>query len=496
MENLIVLPLAIPLLIGILLVFFKKHIVFQKILTLLAIFATSTVSIVLLIRVQSNEILRLDMGGWKPPFGILFVADSFALLLVIAATIVTGICMIHAFTSIGKQREKMFFYPFVLFLLTGVNGSFLTGDLFNLFVCFEVMLVASYVLLALGNNKRQLSASVIYVAVNVLSSWFFLVAIAYLYRIVGTLNMAHIAVRIEEMGQTPILTVISIIFLLVFALKAGLFLYFWLPRSYSAPPTAIAALFAALLTKVGIYAIFRTFTLMFYHEPAITHTIIGWMAAITIIGGCIGAVAYSDLRQIIAYNVVIAVGFILAGLAIATDASMTGSVYYLMHDMLAKALLFLIIGTVIQITRTTRMDKMSGLIGNYPMLGWLFFIVMLTLAGFPPFSGFIGKFLMAQGALASENYVLLIILIGSGICVLYSLLRIFMSCFWGETIQSETELLPVKKNWIFACLILAFFVVGLGLFSDKIAPYAKDAVEVLQNPEIYIDAVLGNEQVK
>lgn len=492
MENLVVLPLAVPLLTGILLIFFKRHILLQKIGSIIAIVSTASVSIYLLTVVQSSQIIRLDMGGWKPPFGILFVADSFALLLVITATIVTGICLIHAFTSIGREREKMFFYPFVLFLLTGVNGSFLTGDLFNLFVCFEVMLLSSYVLLALGKNKRQLSASVTYVAVNVLSSWFFLVAIAYLYRIVGTLNMAHIALSIEEMGQTPILTVISIVFLLVFALKAGLMLYFWLPRSYSAPPTAIAAIFAALLTKVGIYAIFRMFTLMFYHEPAITHTIIGWMAAITIIGGCIGAVAYSDLRQIIAYNVVIAVGFILAGLAIATDMSMIGSVYYLIHDMVAKALLFLIIGTVIQITRTTRMDQMSGLISNYPLLGSLFFIVMLALAGFPPLSGFIGKVLMAQGAIAGGNYVLLIILFVSGLCVLYSLLRIFLSCFWGEAIHSDKELLPIKKNALIACLMLTLCIVGLGIFSEKIAPYAKDAVEVLQNPHIYIDAVLEN----
>src|SRR5699024_4821270 len=178
-------------------------------------------------------------GGWKPPFGILFVADSFSLLLVITSTIITIVTLIHAFTSIGKWREQMYFYPLVLFLLTGVNGSFLTGDIFNLFVCFEVMLLSSYVLLALGGTRIQLKASIFYVAINVLSSWFFLVAIAYLYRVVGTLNMAHIAVRVDELGQPPILTVIAIVFLLVFALKAGLMLYFWIPGSYSAPPTAI-----------------------------------------------------------------------------------------------------------------------------------------------------------------------------------------------------------------------------------------------------------------
>ena len=217
----------------------------------------------------------------------------------------------------------MFFYSFVLFLIAGVNGSFLTGDLFNLFVCFEVMLLASYVLITLGGRKVQLVESIKYVVINVLSSWFFLLGIAYLYGSVGTLNMAHLSERIAEVGQTPLLTTISIIFLIVFSLKAGLFLYFWLPGSYSAPPTAVAALFGALLTKVGMYAMFRTFTLIFYHEPSITHTLIGIMAALTIIGGCIGAIAYKDIRQIVTYNVVITVGFILVGLAVSTEIAIT-----------------------------------------------------------------------------------------------------------------------------------------------------------------------------
>ncbi len=184
-------------------------------------------------------------------------------------------------------------------------------------------------LITLGGRKVQLVESIKYVAINVLSSWFFLVGIAYLYGTVGTLNMAHLSVRIAEVGQGPLLTVISIIFLIVFSLKSGLLLYFWLPGSYSAPPTAVAALFGALLTKVGIYAMFRVFTLIFYHEPAVTHTMIGIMAAITMIGGSIGAIAYNDIRQIVSYNVVIAVGFILVGLAVSTEVAIQGSIYYL-----------------------------------------------------------------------------------------------------------------------------------------------------------------------
>src|SRR5699024_1766517 len=241
------------------------------------------------------------------------------------------------------------------------------------------MLLSSYVFLALGGTRIQLKASIVYVAINVLSSWYCLVAIAYLYRVVGTLNMAHIAVRVDELGQTPILTVIAIVNLIVLDLKAGRMVYFCIPGSDIVPPTAIAALFGDLLTKVGVYAIIRIFTLIFYHEPNVTHTFIGILAILTMIGGSIGAVAYSDLRQIVTYNVVISIGFILAGLAVATDVAIEGSIYYLIHDMIVKALLFLIAGTIIQLTRTARMDKMSGLIGNYPILGWLFFLAMLSL---------------------------------------------------------------------------------------------------------------------
>ncbi len=491
MNNIVVMPMIIPLLTGIALIFLNRYVRAQRVFSILSIILTIGVSIYILNRIQTNGILRLDFGGWLPPYGIVFVADSFAMLLVVTTAVVTGILLLYAFSSIGKAHENMFFYPFVFFLIAGVNGSFLTGDLFNLFVCFEVMLLSSYVLITLGGRKVQLAESIKYVAINVLSSWFFLVAIAYLYGTVGTLNMAHLSVRIAEVGQGPLLTVISIIFLIVFSLKAGLLLYFWLPGSYSAPPTVIAALFGALLTKVGIYAMFRVFTLIFYHEPGITHTMIGIMAAVTMIGGSIGAIAHNDVRQIVSYNVVIAVGFILVGLAVSTEAAIQGSIYYLIHDMIIKALLFLLAGTMIYLTGTARIEQMSGLIRNYPLFGWLFFITMLSLAGIPPLSGFIGKVYMGQGAIEAGSFGLLAIAFLSSIFVLYSLLRIFMNCFWGETIINEDDDVPLKKGMLIPCVLLGILTIVLGLGSEGIAVYVSDAAHTLMNPEIYIKAVLN-----
>jgi len=494
MNNILVLPMLLPIIVGVLLIFLRTYGRIQAWISLTAMALTAGISGYLLQKVQTDGIIRLDFGGWEPPFGILFVADSFAVLLVLTSSIITAICLSYALISTSKELQTMYFYPTVLFLIAGVNGSFLTGDLFNLFVCFEVMLLSSYVLLTLGNSKRQLREAIKYVSINIVSSWFFLVALAFLYGALGTLNMAHLADRVAEVGQTPLLTTISIVFLIVFSLKAGLLLYFWLPGSYSSPPIVTSALFGALLTKVGIYALFRVFSLIFHHQPEITHTVIGIMAALTLIGGSLGAISFNDLRSIAAYNVVVAVGFILVGLAIATPAAIEGSIYYIIHDMVAKALLFLLIGTMITLSGTSKMAGMSGLMKNYPLLGWSFFIAMLSLAGIPPLSGFIGKVLISSAAIDNGSYVLLALSLLSSIFVLYSLLRVFKNCFWGETIVSKEEQLPLRRGVLIPCLVLVGLTILIGLGTEIMSPYVTDAAETLVNPSVYIDAVLGKIQ--
>lgn len=492
MSNLIVFPLILPIMTGVLLAFLKDYIKLQRIISLLTMLFVGGLAIVLLEEVRQNGILRLDFSGWLPPFGILFVADSFSLLLVATSAVATIACLIFAFATIGERFEKMYFYPFVLFLIAGVNGSFLTGDIFNLFVCFEVMLLASYVLVAMGGERVQLRESIKYVLINVVASWMFLVALAFLYGTVKTLNMAHIAQRVSEVGQDPLLTTVAIVFLVVFALKAGLLMFFWLPGSYSVPPTAVQAIFAALLTKVGIYALIRTFTLMFPHNPEVTHTILGVMAGLTIILGCMGAFAGKDVRTIASYNVIIAVGFILIGLATATEIGYTGMVYYLIHDIIAKALLFLLVGMMTYLTGEIIVKNMNGLIRNYPLFGWLFFLVMISLAGIPPLSGFIGKVLVGQGAIEGGNYVLLALGFASSVIVLYSLLRIFLASFFGETSISDEDKVPIPKAAMLSFVLLAVAMVVMGFGSEWLAPYVEDAADTLANPSIYIEAILGD----
>lgn len=489
MNNWLIAPVIIPLLTGMILIIFQKNIQLQRILSLLALFATGVISVLLMNQVKDGGIQTLQLGGWEAPYGISFVGDMFSVLLLLATSIVAVCCLIYAFPSIGRKQEKLYFYPLFLFLITGVNGSFLTGDLFNLYVFFEVFLVASYVLITLGGSGRQLGESLKYIFTNIIASAFFLFGVAYLYSMTGTLNLAHLSIRIAEVGQDGMITTVALLFLIVFALKAGLLLFFWLPGSYSVPPTAIAAIFAALLTKVGIYAMIRMFTLIFYHEPQITHLIIGILAAATMILGGLGAIGFGDLRKIITYNVVISVGFIMLGLVSFTHEGLMGSIYYLLHDILIKALIFLIGGTVIHLTGTSRLKEISGLIRLHPQLGWMFFIAVLSMVGIPPLSGFLGKVFTIQGTFEAGYYWLGGIGLLASLFILYSMIKMFMNAFWGETILSEDEEKGTTKSLLFPIALLTIVSLALGIGAEGIAGYVAQAAEELLNPNLYIHAV-------
>jgi multicomponent Na+:H+ antiporter subunit D len=492
MNNLIVLPIVIPIIAGMLMVVFRKAIWFHRLFSLVTTIAIGIVCVILMEQIKIDGVQALYLGGWQAPFGITLVADMLAALLVLVTAVVSFCCFYYAFSSIGVQREGHFFYPLTLFLIAGVNGSFLTGDIFNLFVCFEVMLVASYVLISLGGTKIQLRESLKYILINMISSSLFLVAIAYLYTMTGTLNMAHLSVLIAETGQSGVMTAVALLFLIVFSLKAGLFLFFWLPGSYSAPPVAISAIFAALLTKVGIYAIIRMFSLVFYSDPGTTHLLIGILAAVSMLLGAMGAVAFWDIKKILTYNVVVGVGFILAGFAAFSEVGIRGSVYYLIHDMLVKALLFLLGGTIIHITGTAKIKDISGLIRIHPWLGWMFFIAALSVSGIPPLSGFIGKIFVTEGVFQSGYFWLGGIGLFTSLMVLYSVMKIFINVFWGYTdITEETEK-GTTRGLLLPMGILTALTIILGLGAEGIHEYVDLAVAGLLDPNIYISKVLAN----
>lgn len=491
MINLPVLPILIPLVTGAVLIFFRTQIKVQRVISIIASLATIAAALVLINKVSIDGIQTVNLGSWDAPFGITLVSDMLSALLVLTTSIVAFATLLYSFSSIDEEREKFYYYPVFQFLLVGVIGAFTTGDIFNMFVFFEVMLMSSYVLLVIGGRKDQLRESIKYVLVNVISSALFVIAVAYLYSIVGTLNMAHISARISEMGQSGLLTVIAILFMIVYGLKGALFpLYIWLPGSYHAPPIPIMALFGALLTKVGVYSIMRTYSLFFYHDPTYTHTILIGLSLLTIIFGVIGAIAYSDVKKIIIYNIVVAIGVIMFGFAVNTMSGITGSIYYLLHDMIVKAALFFLIGIMIAITGTDDLQKMGGLIKRFPAVAWTFFLAALALAGIPPLSGFIGKLLIVQGGFEATHYIGSALILLSSLLVLYSVMKIFIQGFWGTPRPYDGEDKVPVKWMLVAPVFLVICSVLYGVGTEAIDPFITKAAETLANPEIYIQAVL------
>ncbi|MEK9199221.1 Na+/H+ antiporter subunit D [Ureibacillus sp. FSL E2-3493] len=492
MNNFLLLPVIIPFFFGMLLIFGQKKLAYQRITTLLGLLLSILCAFGLVANVYENGPQTVTLGNWPAPFGITMVSDMVSALLVLTTLILTFFIVWYGFESIGKEREQFFYYPAVMFIIVGVNGAFTTGDIFNLFVFFEVLLMASYLLIVLGGEKAQLQESIKYILVNVISSAFFVITVAFLYSVVGTLNMADISQKIAEINQPGILTVIAVLFLLVFGMKAAIFpLYFWLPGAYSAPPIPVLALFGALLTKVGVYAITRTYTLFFTQEFAYTHELLLILSILTIVAGCIGALAHFDVKQIIIYNIVIAVGVILFGVAQMNEAGLEGAMFYLIHDMIIKAALFMLIGIVIYVTGTTNLRKMGGLMKTYPALGWFYLIAALSLAGVPPLSGFIGKLLIVQGGFEAGNIWTSVFILASSIVVLLSVMRIFIYAFWGEQGQLATHVEKKKYNRLFfPTMLLVIVSIFYGIGTEWLTPFIKQAANVLMDPSIYIDAVM------
>lgn len=489
MSNLVVLPIILPLLFGIILAFTNKYNKVSRTVTKIFSIVSLVVSGYLLWIVINDGTIVLETGSWAAPYGIVFVADSLAVVIVFITNIVATAAAFYAPHSLSEQKEKHYFYAFFFFLISGVSGAFLTGDLFNLFVFFEVLLMASYALIVLGSDRVQLRESLKYVLINLFSSVIFVTAVAFLYSVVGTVNMAHIAERVQEAEQQGILTTISILLFFVFATKAALFpLYYWMPNSYVVPNPVVSALFGALLTKVGVYSILRTFSLMFTFETDYTPTLFLWIAGLSLIFGVIGALSTNNIKLIIAYNVIPAIGFMLLGIAIFNGDALSGSIYYLIHDMIIKAALFMIVGVIAYVAGTSDLRKMSGLINQYPLLGWLLFIAAFVLAGIPPFSGFIGKLLLLKGALTKEAILIVIIGLLTSLLILYSVMRIFIYAFWGAENKSFKK--KSIKGFYGPIIFLLSLSIFLGIGAEFVFPTVENIAKYLLDPNIYIDFVL------
>lgn len=491
MSNLVVLPILLPLLSGIIAAFMVRKRsavrIFSRVMALVNLAVVSYVGWYVL----QNGTVVLETGGWKAPYGIILVGDMLAMLLIITTNIISVACVFYASKSLSEKQESFYFYTFFFMLITGVSGAFLTGDLFNLFVFFEVLLMASYGLIVLGSGKVQLRESIKYVLLNLFSSILFVTVVSFLYSVVGTVNMAQIAERVQEVEQKGVLTTIGILLFFVFATKAAVFpLYYWLPKSYVVPNPVVSALFGALLTKVGVYSILRVFTLIFVYDLTVTHHLFLWLAALTMVFGVVGALSTNNIKLIVSYNIIPAVGFMLMGIGLFTEVSIAGTVYYLLHDMFVKGALFLLVGAIAYLAGTSDLRKMGGLIHHYPVIGWLFFLASITLAGIPPFSGFIGKILLLKGGLSEDQIFIVVVGLVTSLLILFSMIRIFVQGFWGEKDEQFKPDRAKAKAFAWPIGLLVAFSIFLGVGAEFIYPIVEDVSKTLLNPSNYIESVL------
>lgn len=492
MINLPVFPIVIPALAAILMMFMPKRVQLQRAMALGALVITAIVSLFLVHTVSTEGIQTLNLGNWQAPFGITLVSDMLSALLVTTSTLLTLFIVWFAVHYFSDSYEGNYLYISMLFLLVGVNGAFTTGDIFNLFVFFEVFLMSSYVLIVLGGRGVQLRESIKYLLVNIIASALFVMSVALLYGVTGTLNLADLAMKIPLVDNPDVITVIGVLFVIVFGMKGALVpLHYWLPGAYVVAPTPILAMFGALLTKVGVYSILRTYTLLFDGNGEFLQTFLMVLAVLTIFIGMIGAIAYNDVKLIIIYNIMIAVGVILYGISVNTQTSLEGSLYYLIHDMIIKAVLFMLVGMMIGITKSGQLRDMGGLITRFPLFGWTFFVAALSLAGIPPLSGFFGKLLIVSGGMDEGELFGPLLVLLSSLFVLYSVMKIFLNGFWGEAKREyDGPLVPYTKRLIVPVFLLLIIAVAYGFGAEAIHPYITQAIEPLVNPEIYIDAVI------
>lgn len=409
----------------------------QWALAIISLGTLLVLSLVLVYLIYTNGIYTVQVGGWDSPIGITLVADGLATLMIAVSQLVLFAVMWFAIgqgVRDGDENEPIaIFVPTYMLLNMGVSMAFLAGDLFNLYVGFEVLLVASYVLLTLGASASRIRAGVSYVMVNMLSSLVFLTAIGLVYQAVGTVNFAHISIRMEDIPDGT-RTAISAVLLVAFAVKAAVFpLSSWLPDSYPTAPSLVTAVFAGLLTKVGVYAIIRSRSVLF--PDGALDDVLMWAALATMLMGILGAMAQNDIKRLLSFTLVSHIGYMIFGIAVGNTLGLSGAIFYIVHHILVQTALFLVVGLIERQAGSSSLRRLGGLAKASPLLGVLYLIPALNLGGIPPFSGFLGKLLLIEAGARGGSASAWILIAGSivtSLLTLYTMVIVWSKAFWRD----------------------------------------------------------------
>ena len=505
MNNLLTVPVLLPMLGAALALMLGRRPRAQRLVSILVLILVVVAAGALAVQAHVEGVQSLWVGAWPQGFGIALVADRLSAIMLTVAGLVTLAVLVFSSgqeeDEVRKETPVSIFHPTFLLMCAGVSNAFLAGDLFNLFVGFEILLFASYVLLTMGGTRSRIRAGSIYVVVNLLSSSLFLIALATTYAAVGTVNLAQVAQRIPDLPEGT-QGAIQFMLLVVFAIKAAVFpLSAWLPDSYPTAPAPVTAVFAGLLTKVGVYAIMRTQTLLFPHRPLTELLLI--IALLTMVVGILGAIAQADLKRLLSFTLVSHIGFMVLGIGLATVEGLAAAIYYTAHHITIQATLFLVAGLVQRLGGSSNIDRLSGLMTTSPLLATLFIIPGMNLAGIPPFSGFIGKLGLLQAGVAADTPLAWTLVGGSvvtSLLTLYAIAKVWNRAFWGtpvsftaEEIEEEEDLhqgRPMPPVMVGATWALIAFSLLLTLVAGPFYAYTYDAAAARLDGA-YAKAVLG-----
>ncbi|WP_216206601.1 Na+/H+ antiporter subunit D [Amycolatopsis aidingensis] len=507
MTTLVSLPVLLPLLAAALSLVVRRSPAAQRLLGVLVLTAIAAVATVLLVHADEQGPVVLQLGGHAPPFGITLIADRLSALLLLVSAVVTLAVLIFSIgqriVDYGRGTTSTAFLPMYLVLCAGVSMAYLTGDLFNLFVAFEIMLSASYVLITRRSNAPRVRAGMTYVIVSLTSSLLFLTMVALVYAATGTVNLADLAERVAELPE-GVKTVLGLLVVVVFGIKAALVpLHFWLPDSYPTAPAPITAVFAGLLTKVGVYALIRTQALVFDHDTSWVLLLV--VAVLTMLVGVLGAIAQNDINRLMSFLLVSHIGYMLFGLALFTVIGLTGVILYVVHHIIVQAALFLVSGVVTRHTGTVSLRDMSGVAKAYPLVAVLFAIPALSLAGIPPFSGFVAKIALLRAGAEVATPMAYLVTAGAvltSLLTLYAVAKIWVGSFWGKECPPQPDPDPTdevtvgtgatSRPMLLATGGLVVAGVAVAVLAGPLSAISERAANDLLDGSAYREAVLGH----
>lgn len=492
-ANAAVLPILIPLLTALGTLLIRPATTLRR--WFVGVSATAQVAIAagLVAHAHESPPIVLALGGWVAPYGIVLVIDMLAAIMLGLGAVTACASLLFGFAELAVKNEHPLRLPLVQFLMTGINLAFCTGDLFNLFVAFEVMLIASYALLTLEADDWNIKQAFPYLALNLVGSTFFLAAAGLAYGMFGSLNFAQIAARSSEMPDDPRVSALALLLMVVFGLKAGVFpLYFWLPNSYPILPSPVGALYAGMLTKVGVYVLLRVFGQVLPPDLTIVHTSLAWLAGATMIFGVLGAVSRNFIRGILSWHILSQIGYMVLAIGLFTEYALAASIFYVIHHIIVKSTLFMVGGTAVVLNGSDDLDKTGRLWVAAPVVGVIFLLQALSLAGVPPLSGFWGKYMIIVEGARQQEWVLVASALVAGVLTLFSMLKIWNSTFWNT--DPAVELNCDDRRWKPMAAVAGGMValsLAIGLGAEFFLGLAFHAARQLIDRAAYIELMLG-----